>query len=94
MVPYVIPRSVNTFAAVRVWVRVRKPVSLRRMVRRSYREIDRRGPFAGRVQELAAYWEPIPSFARALMLPIVIIAATVAIPFEGYYRANRDGHRR
>jgi hypothetical protein len=77
----VISRVANSFTAVRGWVRVRKPVSLRRLVQRSYREMDRRGSFAGRVQELAAYWEAIPSFARALILPIVIIAATVAILF-------------
>jgi hypothetical protein len=43
--------------------------------------MDRRGLFAGRIQELAALWEAIPSFARALMLPVVIIAATVAVLF-------------
>ena len=88
-----IPRLADTFAAVRVWVRVRKPVSLRRTVRRSYREMDRRGLFAGRIRELAARWEAIPSFARALMLPVVIIAVTVAIlfvPFPEHLTALSD----
>ena len=80
-VPFVISKLVNAFSSVRGWVRIRKPVSLRRIARRSYREMDRRGPFAGRVEELAAYWEAIPAFARALMLPVVIIAATAAILF-------------
>jgi hypothetical protein len=43
--------------------------------------MDRGGPFASRVQEFAVYWGAIPSFVRALMLPVVIIAATVAILF-------------
>lgn len=72
---------IDVFTAAREWVRVRKPVSLRRMARRAFRDMDRRGLFAGRIEEIAAWWEEIPSLTRALILPVVIIAATIAVLF-------------
>lgn len=76
-----IPKVTSAFTVVRDWIRVRMPVSLRRAARRAYREMDRHGLFAGRVQELAAWWEALPSLMRALVLPIMILAGTIAILF-------------
>jgi hypothetical protein len=77
----VIPKVASAFTVVREWIRVRKPVSLPRTVQRAYRKMDRRGPVIGHVQEIVALWEAIPSLVRALMLPIVIVAGTIAILF-------------
>jgi hypothetical protein len=79
--PFVNPRAACAFAAVRQWFRVRKPVSLQRMARRAYRQMDRRPLFARRAQELSAWWEAIPSLPRSLLLLTSILTATIAILF-------------
>ena len=79
--------------AIREWLRVRKPVSMRRTARRAYREMDRRGRFAGRVQGIVLLWEAIPSLVRALIMPIVILAVVVAmlyLPCPEHLRALSD----
>jgi hypothetical protein len=79
--PSVNPIVASAFAPVRQWFRVRKPVSLRRMARRAYLQMDRRPLFARRAQELSAWWEAILSLPRSLLLPTSILTATIAILF-------------
>jgi hypothetical protein len=71
----------SPLAAIRKWLRVRRPVSLQRTARRRYHQLDRRRPFARRTQELRAWWEAIPSLPRSLVLPTAILTASIAVLF-------------